>query len=67
MEYIATDAGGRAKRLNEVHIENPETAFEVVREYMRRLHRAGLVHGDLSEYNIVFHEGQRSSSTSDRR
>jgi len=57
MEYIATEEG-RAKRLNEVHIENPETAFEVVREYMRRLYDAGLVHGDLSEYNIVFHEGQ---------
>ncbi|MFB6151845.1 MAG: RIO1 family regulatory kinase/ATPase, partial [Haloarculaceae archaeon] len=58
MEYIATDAEGRAKRLNEVHVENPETAFEVLREYMRRLYDAGLVHGDLSEYNVVFHEGQ---------
>jgi len=58
MEYIATEAEGRAKRLNEVHIENPETAFEVLREYMRRLHAAGLVHGDLSEYNVVFHEGE---------
>jgi len=57
MEYIGT-AGGRAKRLSEVEIENPRTAFEVVREYMRRLYRAGLVHGDLSEYNVVFHEGQ---------
>jgi len=57
MEYLGTDEG-RAKRLSEVHIENPETAFEVVREYMRRLYDAGLVHGDLSEYNIVFHEGQ---------
>jgi len=57
MEYIATD-GDRAKRLNEVHIENPETAYEVVREYMCRLYDAGLVHGDLSEYNIVFHDGQ---------
>jgi RIO kinase 1 len=57
MEYIATD-DGRAKRLNEVHIENPDTAFEVVREYMRRLYDAGLVHGDLSEYNVVFDEGQ---------
>jgi len=57
MEYIATDSE-RAKRLNEVHIENPETAFEVVREYMCRLYDAGLVHGDLSEYNVVFHEGQ---------
>ncbi|WP_135667598.1 serine/threonine-protein kinase Rio1 [Halorhabdus rudnickae] len=58
MEYIATDEEGRAKRLNEVHIENPQTAFEVLREYMRRLYAAGLVHGDLSEYNVVFHEGE---------
>jgi len=57
MEYLGTEEG-RAKRLSEVNIENPDTAFEVVREYMRRLYDAGLVHGDLSEYNIVFHEGQ---------
>jgi RIO kinase 1 len=57
MEYLGT-ASGRAKRLTEVDIENPETAFEVVREYMCRLAATGLVHGDLSEYNIVFHEGQ---------
>ncbi|MEF8783888.1 MAG: serine/threonine-protein kinase Rio1 [Haloarculaceae archaeon] len=57
MEYIGTQAG-RAKRLTEVEIENPETAYEVVREYMRRLYDAGLVHGDLSEFNVVFHEGQ---------
>jgi RIO kinase 1 len=57
MEYIGTETG-RAKRLTEVEIENPETAYEVVREYMRRLYSAGLVHGDLSEFNIVFHEGQ---------
>jgi len=57
MEFIGTETG-RAKRLSEVEIENPETAFEVVREYMCRLHDAGLVHGDLSEYNVVFHEGQ---------
>ncbi|WP_276273671.1 serine/threonine-protein kinase Rio1 [Haloarcula litorea] len=57
MEYLGTDAG-RAKRLSEVHVENPETAYGVVREYVRRLYDAGLVHGDLSEYNVVFHEGQ---------
>jgi RIO kinase 1 len=48
----------RARRLTEVHVENPETAYEVVREYMRRLHGAGLVHGDLSEYNMIVHEGE---------
>ncbi|PSQ60666.1 MAG: serine protein kinase RIO [Halobacteriales archaeon SW_9_67_25] len=57
MEYIGT-ADGRAKRLSEVEVENPQTAYEVVREYMRRLYAAGLVHGDLSEYNVVFHAGQ---------
>jgi RIO kinase 1 len=48
----------RARRLNEVDVENPQTAFEVVREYMRRLHAAGLVHGDLSEYNMIIHDGE---------
>ncbi|HET7324692.1 MAG TPA: serine/threonine-protein kinase Rio1 [Halococcus sp.] len=57
MEFLGTD-GERAKRLGEVHVENPQTAYEVVREYMRRLYDAGLVHGDLSEYNIVVHDSQ---------
>jgi RIO kinase 1 len=48
----------RARRLAEVNVENPETAYEVVREYMRRLHGAGLVHGDLSEYNLIVHDGE---------
>lgn len=52
MEYLG-DESGPAPTLQEVHVENPQTAFEVVREYMRRLYDAGLVHGDLSEYNLV--------------
>ncbi len=57
MEFIGTD-GTRARRLAEVDIENPQTAYEVVREYIRRLYAAGLVHGDLSEYNILVHDGE---------
>ncbi|WP_254536617.1 serine/threonine-protein kinase Rio1 [Halomarina litorea] len=57
MEYIGVE-DQRARRLAEVTIENPQTAFEVVREYTRRLYDAGLVHGDLSEYNIVVHDGE---------
>jgi len=57
MEYIGTE-DDRAKRLGEVHIENPQTAYEVMREYMRRLYSAGLIHGDLSEYNVVFDESE---------
>ena len=57
MEYLGGE-NRRAKRLSEVDVENPETAFGVVREYMRRLYSAGLIHGDLSEYNIVVHDGE---------
>ena len=57
MGFIGHD-GERAKRLGEVHIENPRTTYEVVREYTRRLYDTGLVHGDLSEYNIVVHDSQ---------
>ena len=52
MEFLGV-VGDRAKRLAEVHVENPQTAYEVVAEYTRRLYRAGLIHGDLSEYNVV--------------
>jgi RIO kinase 1 len=57
MELVG-HADDRARRLNEVDVENPETAYTVVREYMRRLYRAGLIHGDLSEYNMIIHDGE---------
>lgn len=57
MEYLG-DEEGPAPTLVDVTIENPETAFSVVREYMRRLYDAGLIHGDLSEFNLVIHDGQ---------
>ena len=57
MEYIGVE-GDPAPTLQEVHVENPDTAYDVVREYIRRLWDAGLVHGDLSEYNIVVYEGE---------
>jgi RIO kinase 1 len=57
MEFVGRD-GERGRRLAEVDVENPETAYEVVREYMRRLYDAGIVHGDLSEYNLVVQGGE---------
>jgi RIO kinase 1 len=57
MELVG-HADDRARRLAEVDVENPETAYEVVREYARRLYRAGLVHGDLSEYNLIVYDGE---------
>ncbi|MFB6111310.1 MAG: serine/threonine-protein kinase Rio1 [Halobacteriaceae archaeon] len=57
MEYLGEE-GDPAPRLEEVSLENPQTAFEVVREYMRRLYSVGLIHGDLSEYNIIIWDGE---------
>jgi RIO kinase 1 len=57
MEYLGRE-GHPAPTLDDARLENPETAYEVVAEYTRRLYRAGLVHGDLSEYNIVVHDSQ---------
>jgi len=55
-EFVGED-GVRSPRLQEVEVENPETCYEVVVEYASRLHDAGLVHGDLSEYNVLVHGG----------
>ncbi|MCG1004491.1 MULTISPECIES: serine/threonine-protein kinase Rio1 [Halobacterium] len=57
MELIGQE-GDPAPTLNDVDVDNPETAYEVVREYIRRLYDAGLVHGDLSEYNLVVYDGE---------
>lgn len=55
-EFVGDD-GVRAPQIREVEIENPETCYEVVVEYASRLYDAGLVHGDLSEYNVLVHDG----------
>ena len=56
MEMLGEE-GNPAPTLHDVRIENPDTAFEAIREYMVRLYDAGLIHGDLSEYNVIVHEG----------
>jgi len=56
-EFVGED-GVRAPQIREVEIENPQTCYEVVVEYASRLHDAGLVHGDLSEYNVLVHDGE---------
>ena len=55
MELVAGDDGQAAPRLNDVHLE-PEQAREyhafVIRQIVLML-CAGLVHGDLSEFNVL--------------
>jgi len=54
MEYIGDDDGPAAK-LKDKKPEQPEKFFEETIEQMRRLHKAGLVHADLSGFNILNH------------
>lgn len=56
MEFIGHD-GVAAPRLKDIRLEDPEKVYKTTAEYMRLLYQeAKLVHGDLSEYNILLYE-----------
>ncbi|MFT5594840.1 MAG: RIO kinase 1 [Oceanicoccus sp.] len=55
MELVTDDEGNVAPRLNDVALE-PEQAIEdhsTMMEYVKRMLCAGIVHGDLSEFNVL--------------
>ncbi len=52
MGYLGSKRGP-APELRSVHVEDPEGLFELLIHEMRCIHQAELVHGDLSEYNIL--------------
>lgn len=52
MEMIE-DNGKPAPQLKDKEPENPEKFFETVIDYMKRLRKLGMIHGDLSEFNIL--------------
>jgi RIO kinase 1 len=58
MKYIGTKLGP-APLLREVPLDDPEAVYYKVLEYMRLAYQeAGLVHADLSEYNILYYRRQ---------
>jgi RIO kinase 1 len=58
MEFIGTEEGA-APRLKDVPIDEPAALYEqLVREFGRMIRVAKLVHGDLSPYNTLYHEGR---------
>ena len=56
MQYIGEDKP--AERLLKSRLEDPEKTFREIIKQMRRLYKAGFVHADLSEYNILMLKGQ---------
>jgi RIO kinase 1 len=58
MEFIGKD-GVSAPRLKDVKPAEPQRIYDTVAQYMRLLYqKAKLVHGDLSEYNILLYEDE---------
>jgi len=58
MDYIGDEVMA-APQLRSVRLDNPQKVYrEIVRFMKRAFQKAKLVHGDLSEYNILMHEGK---------
>ncbi len=55
MQYLGT-AEAVAPRLQQVHLADPETFLSATVEGIEGLAEAGLVHSDLSPFNILVHE-----------
>jgi RIO kinase 1 len=58
MEFIGKD-GERAPLMKEIALEDPEKVFKRLLTDVKRLYsKGGLVHADLSEYNIMIWKGK---------
>jgi len=58
MEFVGKD-GVRAPLLKETTLKDPKRVFRLLLTYLRRLYqKGGLVHADLSEYNIMIWKGR---------
>lgn len=56
MEFIGENALP-APKLKDAHVDDIKGYFDAVVGEMRKMHSLGLVHGDLSEYNILDRDG----------
>lgn len=55
MEYIGDD--DLAPKLKDIVLKNPSRMFDEIIEEVKKIYqKAGLVHADLSEYNILIHD-----------
>jgi RIO kinase 1 len=52
MEFIGRN-GAPAPRLKDLPPENPKEFFDKIMDCIRKIYLSGLVHGDLSEYNVL--------------
>jgi RIO kinase 1 len=58
MEYLGSDSGP-SPRLRDIKIEDPDTIFNDLVNFMKASWKdADLVHADLSEYNVLWHNDE---------
>ena len=58
MEYLGTPQGP-SPRIRDIELENPEAVFNELVDFMRvAWNVAEIVHADLSEYNVLWHDGE---------
>ncbi len=58
MEYIG-DSKGAAPMLRDVKLENPESTFSTLIDFISRMYKkANLVHGDMSAFNVLMYKNQ---------
>lgn len=55
MEYLGTESTP-APLLKNVEITNPEKTFKTIIGYIKKAYKGGIVHADMSEYNILMHK-----------
>jgi RIO kinase 1 len=55
MQFLGNSEGVPAPQLRFVKLEEPEKMLDTIIEQMRALYKSKLVHADLSEYNILYH------------
>jgi len=56
MSFVGED-GLAAPRIIDVRLKNPEEVYKLIIKNMKKLSKTGLIHGDLSVYNILFENG----------
>jgi len=56
MSFVGEE-GLVAPRIIDVKLGNPEETYKLIIQDMKKLAKAGLIHGDLSVYNILFKNG----------
>ncbi len=55
MEYIGTESMP-APMLKNTEMKNPEKTFKTILGYLKKAYKGGIVHGDMSEYNILMYK-----------